>query len=209
MPLQNRVDPFGNIFRSPARGTFMGNRGGALHNDNREIVRRFKSKRWITCVLEFRGRYRRVMSPRRYTELFFLDEAVAFAAGHRPCAECRRERFVAFKEAWQRANQREQNRPPSADEMDAELHRTRVDERRTKRTYDAALGTLPDGCFVQIEGRAYLVWDDALLLWTPEGYSTRIGKPKDLTATVLTPRPIVECFRAGYVPEVHYSSRRS
>ncbi|MGP0074937.1 MAG: hypothetical protein ACLPWF_23755 [Bryobacteraceae bacterium] len=207
MPLQNRVDPFGNIFRSPARGTFMGNRGGALHNDNREIVRSFKSRRWITCVLEFRGRYRRVMSPRRYTELFFLDEAVAFAAGHRPCAECRRERFNAFKKAWQRANQRDQNDPPGADEMDAELHRKRIDERRTKRTYEAALGSLPNGCFVQIEGHAYLVWDDALLLWTPECYSTRIGKPTNLTATVLTPRPIVECFRQGYVPEIHHSSR--
>jgi hypothetical protein len=206
MPLQNRVDPFGDIFRSPARGTFMGNRGGALHNDNREIVRSFKSRRWITCVLEFRGRYRRVMSPRRYTELFFLDEAVAFAAGHRPCAECRRERFNAFKKAWQRANQRDQNSPPSADEMDAELHKMRVRERRTKRTYETALDSLPNGCFVQIEGRAYLVWDDALLLWTPEGYASRIGKPKDLTATVLTPRPIVECFRIGYAPEIHKSA---
>ena len=84
MPLENRVDPFGNIFRSPARGTFMGNRGGALHNESREIVRTYKRRRWITCVLEFRGRHREIMAPRRYTELFFLDEAVAFAAGHRP-----------------------------------------------------------------------------------------------------------------------------
>lgn len=90
MPLQNRVDPFGNIFRTAARGTMLGNRGGALHNSDREIVRGYKSRRWITCVLEFRGRQRIVMSPNLYTELFFLDEAVAFAAGHRPCAECRR-----------------------------------------------------------------------------------------------------------------------
>src|SRR5690349_3702389 len=106
MPLQNRVDPFGYIFRSPARGTFMGNRGGALHNDQREIVRPFKSRQWITCLLEFKGRRRSVMSPRRYTELFFLDEAVAFAAGHRPCAECRRGRFNEFRRVWMHGRRR-------------------------------------------------------------------------------------------------------
>src|SRR3984885_2974236 len=104
MPLQNRVDPFGNLIRTLARGTLMGNRGGALHNIEREIVCSYKSRRWITCVLEFRGRHRTVMSEGRYTELFFLDEAVALAAGHRPCAECRRKRFNAFKAAWQRVH---------------------------------------------------------------------------------------------------------
>jgi hypothetical protein len=207
MPLQNRVDPFGNIFRSPARGTFMGNRGGALHNDHREIVRGFKSKRWIACLLDFRGRYRRVMSPGRYTELFFLDEAVAFAAGHRPCAECRRERFNAFKRSWQRRHGSEQTGLPGADQMDAELHRARLDSSRRKLTYAAALETLAHGCFVEIEGSAYLLWDDALMLWTPEGYARRIAKPKELAVTVLTPHPIVECFRAGYEPEIHDSWR--
>ena len=101
----------------------MGNRGGALHNSEREIVRSYKSRRWITCVLEFRGRHREVMAERRYTELFFLDEAVAFAAGHRPCAECRRERFNAFKEAWRRA--KKMDRLPFADEMEVELHAAR------------------------------------------------------------------------------------
>src|SRR5271155_1761722 len=120
MPLQNRVDPFGNLIRTPARGTMMGNRGGALHNGDREIVRSYKSRRWIACVLEFRGRRRIVMSERRYTELFFLDEAVAFAAGHRPCAECRRESFNAFKHAWRRAGGLTDL--PFADEMDSELH---------------------------------------------------------------------------------------
>src|SRR5258708_7610528 len=115
MPLQNRVDPRGVIFRSTARGTFMGNRGGALHNDNREIVRQFKDRRWIACLLEFKGRRRLVMSPGRYTELFFLDEAVALAAGHRPCAECRRERFNAFKNAWIRGGD-----PPGASSLPAD-----------------------------------------------------------------------------------------
>jgi hypothetical protein len=201
MPLQNRVDPFGNLFRTPARGAFMGNRGGALHNDDREIVRAYKSKRWITCVLEFRGRYRRVMSPNRYTELFFLDEAVAFAAGHRPCAECRHERFVAFKTAWRRTT------PPGADEMDAELHRARIGPRRQKVTYEAPIDSLPGGSFVAIDGHPWLVFEDALLLWTPEGYKKKIRRPRNLSVSVLTPRPIVECFRNGYKPEIHASAR--
>jgi hypothetical protein len=202
MPLQNRVDPFGNIFRTPARGTFMGNRGGALHNSDREIVRSYKSRRWITCVLEFKGRYRRVMSPGRYTELFFLDEAVAFAAGHRPCAECRRERYNAFKRAWQGPN----NAAVNADQMDWDLQRARIAGRR-KITYDAPVDLLPNGCFVQIEGHAWLVWNDALLLWTPEAYAQRMARPKNSIVTVLTPQPIVACFRQGYEPEIHGSWR--
>lgn len=205
MPLQNRVDPGGELFRTHARGTMMGNRGGAIHNSDREITRRFKSRRWIACVLEFRGRHRIVMSERRYTELFFLDEAVAFAAGHRPCAECRRERFNAFKEAWRRS--RGQAQPPYADEMDLELHPARIGNRGEKVTCDAELGSLPDGCFVRLEGRAFLVYDDALLLWTPEGYTQRDAMQKNLVATVLTPKPLVECLRQGYRPEVHESAR--
>jgi hypothetical protein len=202
MPLQNRVDPFGNLFRTQARGTMMGNRGGALHDGRQEIVRSYKSRRWITCVLEFRGRKRTVMSEGRYTELFFLDEAVAFAAGHRPCAECRRGSFNAFREAWQRARRLE--RRPFADAMDLELHPARIDRRR-KVTCEAAKGSLPDGCFVQIEERAYLVWNDALLLWTPEGYTKRLARPADSIVTVLTPEPIVACMRQGYKPRIHES----
>lgn len=207
MPLQNRVDPFGAIFRSPARGTFMGNRGGALHNEDREIVRQFKGQRWITCLLEFKGRRRSVMTPRRYTELFFLDEAVAFAAGHRPCAECRRERFNAFKTAWTRRDQANPNESPLAPEIDAELHGTRVDNRRRKITYEAPLDSLPNGCFVQIDGAAYLVWENALFLWTPERYARKDRRPDRFTVTVLTPQPIVQCFRQGYEPKTHSSLR--
>jgi hypothetical protein len=197
MPLQNRVDPFGNLFRTPARGTMMGNRGGVLHNSQREIVRSYKSRRWIACVLEFRRRHRIVMSERRYTELFFLDEAVAFAAGHRPCAECRRASFNAFREAWRRA--RGLDHLLFADKMDSELHTARID-RRKKVTYEAPLESLPYGCFVRIDGHPYLVWNDALLLWTPEGYTARHAKPAVSTVTVLTPEPIVACFRHGYKP---------
>jgi len=182
----------------------MGNRGGALHNSQREIVRGYKSRRWIACVLEFRGRYRIVMSDRRYTELFFLDEAVAFAAGHRPCAECRRAGFNAFREAWRRA--RGLDSLPYADEMDRELHPARID-RRQKVTYEAPMESLPDGCFVRIDGHPYLVWNDALLLCTPDGYTIRHVRPADTTATVLTPEPIVACFRQGYKPQIHNSCR--
>jgi hypothetical protein len=205
MPLQNRVDPFGAIFRTPARGTFMGNRGGALHNDLREIVRPYKNRQWITCLLEFRGRQRSIMAPRRYTELFFLDEAVAFAAGHRPCGECRRSRFTAFKQAWMNAHPSTSPEPVRAAEMDEILHRARLEERRRKRTYEAALNSLPNGAFVEIHQTPYLVWSDALGWWTPEGYVTKERRPRNLTVTVLTPRPIVECFRHGYEPEIHGS----
>ena len=204
MPLQNRVDPFGNLFRSTARGTMMGNCGGQIHNDSREIVRRSASRRWIACVLEFRGRHRIVMSEHRYTELFFLDEAVALAAGHRPCAECRHERFTAFKEAWRM--RQSQTAPVYADDMDRELHRERINRQRNKVTYEAPLGSLPDGCFIQRGENAYLLWDDALLLWTPESYARRDRRDGNELVRVLTPRSIVECFRQGYRPAVHESA---
>jgi hypothetical protein len=193
VPRQNRVDPFGILFRSPARGAIMGNRGGALHNDRGEIVRPFKGQRWIACLLEFKSIRRQVMKPGFYTELFFLDEASSFAAGHRPCAECRRERFNAFRAAW--------GGTPSAPAMDAELHRARVDASGRKVTFPAPLDSLPDGAFVQIDDSAWLVWGDGLYLWTPASYERRIPR-NNSTVTVLTPAPSIECFRRGYRPEV-------
>lgn len=204
MPLQNRVNPYGAIFRSPARGTLMGNRG-SLHNEKREIVRQFNGRRWITCCLEYKDRRRFVMSPGRYTELFFLDEAVAFAAGHRPCAECRRERFTAFQQAWKRRDLEHSRASASALEIDAELHGGRIDRSGRKVTYETELNSLPDCCFVQIDGSAFLVWNDALLLWTPEGYARKDRRPSGLTVGVLTPQPIVQCFARGYEPEIHIS----
>jgi len=190
--------------KTAARGTMMGNRGGALHNGDREIFRSYKSRRWITCVLEFRGRHRVVMSPNRYTELFFLDEAVAFAAGHRPCAECRRERYNAFKYAWQLAHR--EHHAPFADQMDLELHPARIDKGK-KVTHDAPLRSLPDGCFVQVEERAYLVLGDSLLHWTPSAYIGKRKRTKNRIVTVLTPKPIVNCLQCGYAPQIHETAR--
>jgi hypothetical protein len=202
MPLQNRVDPWGRIVRYEARGTFMGNRGGAIHNDQREIVRPYKSRRWITCVLEFKGRSRTVMSPGLYTELFFLDEAVALAAGHRPCAECRRARYNVFRESWKRWADPDGARLSSADEMDIVLHSARL------RPYEAAVETLPDGCFVEREAESYLVWKDALHRWSPEGYASKEARRDGSIVTVLTPLPTVNCLQQGYRPETSITARK-
>src|SRR6266545_3937706 len=158
MPLQNRVTPFGNLVAVEGRGLLMGNRG-RLHDAERRIVRYAQGRRWIACLTSFQGRRRTVMSPGLYTELFFLDEAVALAAGHRPCAECRRDRFNAFRAAWA-ANGHSQL--PSATEIDNRLHTERVAPDRSKRLCTAALDELPDGVFVVVEGHAFLVWGDAL-----------------------------------------------
>jgi hypothetical protein len=198
--LRNRVSPTGEIFVTPARGTFMGNRGGVIHNDRKEIVRPYASRRWIACFLEFKGRHRVVMSPNRYTELFFLDEAVALAAGHRPCAECRRERFNAFRKAWS-------PNPITADAMDLELHPARIDSRKAKVTYRAPLASLPDGCFIEHDGASYLVWGNALIEWSPGSYGSKRSRPADLTPSILTPEPIVRCLLNGYKPEIHPSAQ--
>jgi hypothetical protein len=208
MPLQNRVDPCGAIISTNARGTFMGNRGGALHNDEQRIVRQCKGRRWITCRLEFKGRRRSVMSPGLYTELFFLDEAVALAAGHRPCAECRRERFNAFRNAWQAWRHPEGGELPYADEMDVELHRVRIDRQGRKVTWEASLESLPDGCFVYSDGASLLVKGDGLLRWTAGGYSGKVRRWTGM-ATVLTPEPMVQCIQQGYRPAIHVSAAQA
>ncbi|HTA44136.1 MAG TPA: hypothetical protein VK789_16915 [Bryobacteraceae bacterium] len=207
MPLQNRVTPAGELIRVDARGTFMGNRGGVLHNIDREIVRPYASRRWITCVLEFKGRRRTVMTPDRYTELFFLDEATALAAGHRPCAECRRERFNAFKEAWIHAANSPAPTFLYADDIDRELHRSRIDHRKGKVTYRARLSSLPDGAFVRIEDSNYLIWRGKLARWSPWGYLEKDQLPAGIAVEVLTPEQIVRCLRHGYKPEIHPSLR--
>src|SRR5271166_446073 len=150
MPRRNRVTPFGDILATPDRGTFMGNRG-VLHDDEGRIQRAWQLKRWIVCVLAFRGRMRQVMTPGRYTELFFLDEATALAAGHRPCAECRHARFLAFCNAWGTANPGAcMSARPAATVIDDRLHAERLAPDRSKRFFMGNLDELPDGVFVTV-----------------------------------------------------------
>src|SRR5579871_5570376 len=147
MPRQNRVTPFGEIVATPERGLFMGNRG-VLHDAEGHIKRPWQVKRWLVCVLEFRGLKRMVMAPNSYTELFFLDEATALAAGHRPCAECRHARCMAFCQAWEVAHSGSGgSHRPTADEIDNRLHAERISADRLKRSFAAALDELPDGVF--------------------------------------------------------------
>ena len=209
MPRQNRVTPFGDLIATPERGTFMGNRG-VLHDDEGRIRRAWQLKRWIVCVLEFRGRKRQVMTPGRYTELFFLDEATALAAGHRPCAECRHARFLAFCNAWGTANPGDgMSARPTATVIDDRLHAERLAPDRSKRSFVAALDELPDGVFVTVAAwgeQAYLVWGDRLLAWSPGGYGEQRRRPKGEEVKVLTPPSTVGTIRAGYVPEIHASA---
>ncbi len=201
MPLQNRVTPLGNLIAVEARGTMFGNRG-VLHNDQREIVRFHQVRRWIICVLEFRGRHREpMMQPNRYTELFFLDEATALAAGHRPCAECRYQGYQHFRRCFAAGNAVEGL--PSADEMDARLHEDRLRGRGVRKTYTDELAALPDGVFIVLDDEPWLLWESALHRWTPAGYDRREARPAGGTVTVLTPRGTVGAIAAGYAPGVH------
>lgn len=200
MPRQNRVTPRGELVAVEARGTFMGNRG-CLHDAAGRIRRPWQLERWIVCVLKFKGRHRQVMRPGHYTELFFLDEATALAARHRPCAECRRPAYLAFLAAWAAGQGRPGAtlRAPAVDEV---LHRE-----RTAPPWQAPLDALPDGAFVALPGdpRPFLVLGDALLAWTPGGYTDRLPRPS-ATVEVLTPRSTVEALRAGYRPVLHPST---
>ncbi|HEX3672337.1 MAG TPA: hypothetical protein VHT92_11600 [Candidatus Cybelea sp.] len=200
MPLQNRVTPFGAIVALPGRGLMMGNRG-VLHDDSRRIVRDWYTRRWIACVLEFKGIRRTVMTPRRYTELFFLDEAAALSAGHRPCAECRREKYRQFQSLWRASH----GGDAGADEMDLRLHAERLAGKR-KRTYVADLAALPDGAYVALDGVPWLVWGERLYAWSDSGYTQRRSRPADATLEVLTPPSIVTVLAAGYRPGVHPSA---
>ena len=205
-PLQNRVTPFGDLTATPGRGLFMGNRGGRFHTDARTLTgRRWASRQWICCVLDFKGRHRDVWG-RFYTELFFFDEPTALAAGHRPCFECRRRDALAFAEAWRDASgQRER---PRADEMDEILHRERL-QGRAKRLHRRNIEDLPDGAFVSLEEGACAVRGDVLLRWTPEGYQARERRPRGGAFDVLTPPAILAALSAGYRPHWHPSADRA
>jgi hypothetical protein len=197
VPLQNRVDPWGRLHAVEARGAWMGNRG-VLHDASKRIVRPWRVRAWILCRLQFKGRHRQVFAPQRYSELFFIDEATAFAAGHRPCAECNRERFNQFRNAWGVAVR--------AAEIDALLHAERI-AGGEKRCYEARLDELPDGVMVERDGSAFLVRGGALYPWSFEGYGAPLRRPSgDARVRVLTPRSMVAAIARGLEPQVDESA---
>ncbi|SEJ35697.1 hypothetical protein SAMN05216327_1093 [Dyadobacter sp. SG02] len=198
--LQNRVDPYGQLIFTAARGHWTGNRG-VIHNDRKEIIRAFRVRPWITCLLQFKGRHRVVMTPNRWTELFFLDEATGFSAGHRPCAECRRDDFNRFKRCWTEGNPEHgfDLKTPIA-QIDQVLHQERING-KTKVTFQAAIDKLPDGVFISHGSQPYLKMADKLHLWTPFGYETT-SLFLDSYVEVLTPPSLVSTIAAGYDPQI-------
>lgn len=209
MSLQNRVTPQGEIIADPSRGLFMGNRGGRIHTPATRTLtaRRWASRRWICCVTAFKARRRKVMGE-SYTELFFLDEVTALAAGHRPCYECRRNDARAFARYWSQAHNL--GAVPRADAMDIALHGERLDG-RSKRLHAADIQTLPDGVAVltslpETPAIAYHVRGDRLLAWSASGYCHSIARPKAGRVHVLTPPSICAVLAAGYQPTWHPSA---
>jgi hypothetical protein len=206
MPLQNRVDPFGHIHAAPERGTMMGNRGGRIHDPaTKTLNRRFASRRWIACVCEFRGRQRDLMG-NSYTELFFLDEVTAFAAGHRPCAECRRADFNRFMDHWRDAFQI--SGKISVDAVDEVLHRERcVSGSEWEYTNAKTVTVYPDGVDICTDQSVYALRGGKALQWSFSGY----GEPVAVSTLkgllrLLTPPSIVKVFQSGYSPGWHSSA---
>jgi hypothetical protein len=205
MPLRNRVTPLGELVADPARGLVYGNRG-CLHDAERRIRRGWAVRRWIACRLEFRG-WRRspLLQPGRFTELFFLDEATALAAGHRPCALCRREDYDRFRAVWADLHPG----PAGADAIDAVLHAERLDG-TARRLHRVPFAGLPDGAFALLDGEPWLVLGARLLRWTPGGYAAARPRPRG-TALAITPPSLVELLRRGWsgaVPLLHPSAER-
>jgi hypothetical protein len=206
MPLQNRVDPWGQFHAVTAHGALMGNRG-ILHDQQQQIVAPWRGKAWITCKLHVEGIRRTVFGAGTYSELFFMDEATAFAAGHRPCAQCRRDRFKEFKAAWISANRNSLLTPkPTIAEIDNVIHAERAAKGGVKITYEALIKYLPDGTLVDVGGVALLVWHGELLRWTFDGYRPEVPTlPLSTSVRVLTPASVVQVFESGFIPEVHAS----
>ena len=200
MPLQNRVDPFGELLATSARGTLMGNRGGKFHADDRSLTgRRWASRQWICCVLKFKDRQRDVWG-RYYTELFFLDEVTAFAAGHRPCFECRRKDAERFASLFSGKKRR-----ASATSMDKVLHAERL-AGKAKRVHRRKIDTLPDGATIALDGERFAVRGRQLLRWTPAGYARPMPRPRGVEVDVLTPPSILSVLTRGYAPNWHPSA---
>jgi hypothetical protein len=203
MPLQNRVTPGGDIVATPARGLFTGNRGIIHDPATKTLLRkRWSSPAWLTCVLEFRGRRRDVMARRSWTELFFLDEATALAAGHRPCFYCRRDDANRFRAAWEQGNHAAE---VLAREMDAVLHRERLDHGRKRlHPLPMPLARLPDGAMVQAGADSFLIARGLPLKWSPAGYRKAAALPEN--PLLLTPPSTLRALTAGYRPVLHPSA---
>lgn len=205
MPLQNRVDPWGNLIAIHARGFWLGNRG-ILHNDEQRIVRNHAHKSWVICQLNFKGRQRKVFSPNHYSELFFLDEVTALAAGHRPCAECQRRRFNEFKQLWLEVNwpNPELNHTPVS-KIDKWLHQERINK---NQLYPFA--KLPTGAFFEHENQPLLNWHNVYYLWTAYGYiKTEINLDPTVMIRLITPLSTVNILKSGFIPQVHESIESS
>ncbi len=201
MPLRNRVTPLSEFVADPARGLVYGNRG-CLHDETGRIRRRYNGKRWIACRLQFQGWHRRpLLQPGRFTELFFLDEATAFAAGHRPCALCRRDDYDRLLAIWRELHPGQ----VGADAIDAQLHSERVvPKTRTQLRHEAQLDDLPDGAFILREGEPWLVLGTKLLRWTVAGYAVRRPRPARRQALLITPLSLVAVLRDGWQPLVPF-----
>jgi hypothetical protein len=195
--LQNRVTPLGEVIATPERGLVYGNRG-CLHDDQGAHRRSHATRRWIACRLSFRGRRRSPLrAPGRYTELFFLDEATALAAGHRPCAECRRADYDRLLEIWADIHPG----PRGADAIDAQLHSERLDGRK-RRLHEMPYAGLPDGAFVLDHDRPCVVAGPRLLAWSPGGYLAHRPRPTRGQAVVITPPSLVAVLQSGWAPLV-------
>lgn len=200
MPLQNRVAPSGDLHAVSSKGTLMGNRG-IIHDDQGNIVRNHAHQNWVTCALEFKGRKQTLMAPGHYTQLFFLDEVTALTAGHRPCAKCRRERYRSFVDIWCQVHGRPEGGRSVPQAIDSMLHAARISRKGEKVTFQAKLDDLPDGAIFLIENGPALKWQGTLSRWSFSGYHKVDSKPPD-NVTVLTPKPLVDIYAAGWKPEV-------
>jgi hypothetical protein len=204
-PLQNRVEPTGEIVSHPGRGLLMGNRGCLHTTDRRLRAARWRSKHWICCSLEWKDVRRDPMPPGRWTALFFLDEATALAAGHRPCAYCRRADFISFAECWRSAHGLTER--PRASHIDAQLHTERVDTRtRRQLTRTAPVGELPDGVMVRYRGTTGLLLRERMLPWSFDGYGAPIAPETAASVEVLTPPATAATIASGYRPFLHPSA---
>ncbi len=202
MSLQNRVDPKGQLHAVSSRGMFMGNKGW-LHNDAKQIVKNFSWNGWVICSLQHKGIKRELMAKGAYTELFFLDEATALSAGHRPCNDCLKDKFIEFKKTWIYANCEDKSQNVLMGYINKINQKERY-HRGDKVTFLERMDSLPDGTFIEYKSHCYLIYQGAKYLWSFDGY-TEESALSDENVTVLTPKSFISVLANGYVPIYHDS----